>query len=201
MNVNIYNTTDYENISDWTLGENKPNSNPIKPNSRKAKMKKKEVQMICHNLLLTMKMQKSGRRDSNPRRPAWEADILPLNYARNYFIFKDLQQTACWQSQFCAGLCRLIHSLHSNSMEYILIREDLPAFFPEGHTSILDSFQSFVFIYPDRSIVMMRISNKVSQKRNDFRSSRYIESRSFCEINMLVRELLCRADIADALPS
>ena len=29
---------DYENISDWTLGENKPNSNPIKPNFRKAKM-------------------------------------------------------------------------------------------------------------------------------------------------------------------
>ena len=24
----------------------------------------------------------SGRRDSNPRRPAWEADILPLNYSR-----------------------------------------------------------------------------------------------------------------------
>ncbi len=29
MNVNIYVTKDYENISDWTLGENKPNSNPI----------------------------------------------------------------------------------------------------------------------------------------------------------------------------
>ena len=29
MNVNLYNTTDYENISDWTLGENKPNSKPI----------------------------------------------------------------------------------------------------------------------------------------------------------------------------
>ncbi len=29
---------DYENISNWTLGENKPNSNPIKPNFRKAKM-------------------------------------------------------------------------------------------------------------------------------------------------------------------
>ncbi len=27
-------------------------------------------------------MRKSGRRDSNPRRPAWEAGILPLNYAR-----------------------------------------------------------------------------------------------------------------------
>ncbi len=38
MNVYLYNITDYENISDWTLGENKPNSNPIKPNLRKAKM-------------------------------------------------------------------------------------------------------------------------------------------------------------------
>ncbi len=38
MNVTPYNTTDYENKSNWTLGENKPNSNPIKPNLRKAKM-------------------------------------------------------------------------------------------------------------------------------------------------------------------
>jgi len=30
MNVSPYNTTYYENISNWTLGENKPNSNPIK---------------------------------------------------------------------------------------------------------------------------------------------------------------------------
>jgi hypothetical protein len=29
---------DYENKSDWTLGENKPNSNPIKPNFQRAKM-------------------------------------------------------------------------------------------------------------------------------------------------------------------
>lgn len=27
-------------------------------------------------------MKMSGRRDLNPRRPAWEADILPLNYCR-----------------------------------------------------------------------------------------------------------------------
>jgi len=52
MNVNIYNTKNYENISDWTIGENKPNSNPIrqacvvcegvagliKPNLKRAKM-------------------------------------------------------------------------------------------------------------------------------------------------------------------
>jgi len=39
MNVNLYNTTDYENKSNWTLGENKPNSNPIK-----AKTKPKQSQ-------------------------------------------------------------------------------------------------------------------------------------------------------------
>ncbi len=38
MNVNPYNTTNYENKSNWTLGENKPNSNPNKPNLRNAKM-------------------------------------------------------------------------------------------------------------------------------------------------------------------
>ncbi len=38
MNVNLYNTTDYENKSNWTLGENKPNSNPIKANLKRAKM-------------------------------------------------------------------------------------------------------------------------------------------------------------------
>jgi len=38
MNVIPYITKDYENISDWTIGQNKPNSNPNKPNFRKAKM-------------------------------------------------------------------------------------------------------------------------------------------------------------------
>ncbi len=32
MNANSCATTDYENIANWTLGENKPNTNPIKPN-------------------------------------------------------------------------------------------------------------------------------------------------------------------------
>ncbi len=38
MNVNSIITMDYENLSDWTFGESKPNSNPIKPNFQKAKM-------------------------------------------------------------------------------------------------------------------------------------------------------------------
>ncbi len=31
MNVNQYNTKDYENKSNWTLGENKPNQSQFKP--------------------------------------------------------------------------------------------------------------------------------------------------------------------------
>jgi hypothetical protein len=38
MNVNSLITIDYENKSEWTIGQNKPNSNPIKPNCQKAKM-------------------------------------------------------------------------------------------------------------------------------------------------------------------
>jgi len=38
VNVKPYNTKDYENIANWTLGENKPKQSQYKPNSRKAKM-------------------------------------------------------------------------------------------------------------------------------------------------------------------
>ncbi len=38
MNVNQYNTMNYENKSDWTLGKNKPNQSQSKPISSKAKM-------------------------------------------------------------------------------------------------------------------------------------------------------------------
>ncbi|MBA7663631.1 hypothetical protein ES703_71676 [subsurface metagenome] len=33
MNVTSFYTVDYENIANWTLGENKPNSKPIKANT------------------------------------------------------------------------------------------------------------------------------------------------------------------------
>jgi len=38
MFVKSFQTNDYENINDWTLGKNEPKTNPIKPNLRKAKM-------------------------------------------------------------------------------------------------------------------------------------------------------------------
>jgi len=38
MNLSNFLKMTYENKFDWTLGENKSNSNPIKPNSQKAQM-------------------------------------------------------------------------------------------------------------------------------------------------------------------
>src|ERR1039458_2313676 len=36
-----------------------------------------------------------GRRDSNPRRPAWEAGILPLNYSRTRGFSHTITQSIC----------------------------------------------------------------------------------------------------------
>ncbi len=41
MNVSIYSQMEYENKCDWTLGESKPNSNPIKPNFFKGQNERK----------------------------------------------------------------------------------------------------------------------------------------------------------------
>ena len=38
MNVSVFSKMAYENKSNWTLSENKPNSNPNKANFRKAQM-------------------------------------------------------------------------------------------------------------------------------------------------------------------
>ena len=38
MSTSAFMKIAYENKSNWTLGQNKPNSNPIKPNLKRAKM-------------------------------------------------------------------------------------------------------------------------------------------------------------------
>ncbi len=43
MNVSILLQTAYENKRNWTIGQSKPNSNPIKPNCRKGKIDAKCV--------------------------------------------------------------------------------------------------------------------------------------------------------------
>jgi len=38
MNLNLYNTTDYENKSNWTLGENKPNQTQLPKSQNEYKL-------------------------------------------------------------------------------------------------------------------------------------------------------------------
>jgi hypothetical protein len=45
----------------------------------------------------------SGRRESNPRHSAWEADVLPLNYARAH-LYSNLFPCTL------ATTCQLLHS-------------------------------------------------------------------------------------------
>jgi len=74
MNVNPYNTTDYENKSNWTLGENnyrkkddfavrknKPNSNPI---SEKSKMNVTSILTKDYENVLCRKLQKNKPKQS-----------------------------------------------------------------------------------------------------------------------------------------
>jgi len=86
MNVTSLITVDYENIANWKLGENKPNSNPIqsqsnpiKPNSRKAKMNvgfyltRTYENNLCSRLLENKPNSKPIQSQSKPipEKPEW----------------------------------------------------------------------------------------------------------------------------------
>ena len=65
MNVSIFLQMAYENKSNWTLGENKPNSNPIKANYRKAKMNVNSLLTKDYRINDTFAVQKN-KPNSNP---------------------------------------------------------------------------------------------------------------------------------------
>jgi len=48
MNINFYLTMDYENITNWTLGENKPNSKPIQTQFPKSQ---NEIKLLFDKVL------------------------------------------------------------------------------------------------------------------------------------------------------
>jgi len=72
MNVSSILTTDYENKSNWTLGENKPNSNPIKPKTnpipKKSKMNVNIYYTIDYNNKTAFRRIKN-KPNSNPNKP------------------------------------------------------------------------------------------------------------------------------------
>ena len=100
MNVKSIHTVVYENKSNWTLGENKPNSNPIKPNFRKAKMNV--------NLYVTKDYRKKddfavrkNKPNSNPIsvKPKMNVSLYVIKEYENETAFR-LEQNKPNQSQF-----------------------------------------------------------------------------------------------------
>jgi len=69
MNVNPYNTTDYENKSNWTLGENKPNSNPIKANLLNAQMNVNKVLTKDYENISPLRAPKKQTQFSKRQKP------------------------------------------------------------------------------------------------------------------------------------
>ncbi len=55
MNVSIFSQMAYENKSNWTLGENKPNSNPIKANQTQFKANSNPIQTQSNPIFLLPK--------------------------------------------------------------------------------------------------------------------------------------------------
>ena len=68
MNVSIYLQTAYENKRDWTIGQSKPNSNPIKPNFFKGP---KWTQTFIHKRIMKMNHTQAPKKQTqtNPNKP------------------------------------------------------------------------------------------------------------------------------------
>ncbi|HUU15662.1 MAG TPA: hypothetical protein VMW72_00815 [Sedimentisphaerales bacterium] len=60
MNINLLITKDYENIANWTLGQNKPNSNPISKYYPKAAGRKKGLWEAAEKAILSFSCRKTG---------------------------------------------------------------------------------------------------------------------------------------------
>jgi len=106
MNVNIYNTTDYEKFIPLAGQKNKPNSNPIKPNLRKAKMNV--------NLTITKDYRKNddfsvriNKPNSNPIsvKPKMSANLYVIEDYENETAFRP-EKTNPIQTQFKPNLER-----------------------------------------------------------------------------------------------
>ncbi len=91
MNVNPYNTTYYENKSNWTLGENKPNSNPIKPNFRRAQMNVSSLITKDYRKYDDFAVRKN-KPNSNP------ISVKPKMSA-NVFVTKDYENETAYRLQ------------------------------------------------------------------------------------------------------
>ena len=91
MNANSCATTDYENKSNWTLGENKPNSNPIKPNFRNAQMNV--------NLTLIKDYRKKDDFEVRKNKPNSKPISVKPKMNANVFATKDYENETAFRLQ------------------------------------------------------------------------------------------------------
>ncbi len=81
MNVNLYNTTDYEEKSNWTPGENEPKTNPIKPNCLKGEIDAKRV--------FTKDYSKKRRFRGPKKQSQFKANLKRAKMNLNFYSIKD----------------------------------------------------------------------------------------------------------------
>ncbi len=86
MNVSIFSQTDYENIANWTLGQSKPNSNPIKPNSRKAKMNVNAFLQKDYENETTLRPKKTNPNKANFRKAKMNLKSLAGKSGHNLML-------------------------------------------------------------------------------------------------------------------
>ncbi len=108
MNVNPYNTTDYENIANWTLGQNKPKTNPIKANFRKAQMNVNSLITKDYRKNDTFAVQKN-KPNSNPisERPKMNANVYVIEDYENDTTFRP-KKTNPIKADFRKNECKLL---------------------------------------------------------------------------------------------
>jgi len=108
MDVYRYNTTDYENKSNWTLGENKPNSNPI---SQKAKMDVNLYVIEDYENKTAFRPRKTNPNKPNFRKAKMNLKSLAkksghtLNFRRLYFRLENCL-LLCHNHQKASLACR-----------------------------------------------------------------------------------------------
>ena len=75
MNVTSLITVDYENIANWKLGENKPNTNPIKANLLDAQM---NVSSFITKYYENKRLCRCGQNKPNQTQPVVSLPVLSL---------------------------------------------------------------------------------------------------------------------------
>jgi len=75
MNVNSLATRDYENISDWTLGENKPKTNPIQTQTNPISQRVKLMQSVYLQRIIKKNADK-GFEKTKPKQTQFKPNLV-----------------------------------------------------------------------------------------------------------------------------